>query len=149
MYASDSGVGAEAAALRREVRAESAFNKAVQRVRKDDNITIPSLLSENCFSISKTDSLEKYRPKTLPERKKMSTLGRQINVEVNSYMVRAQKLTDGKVEVYRYDIKYEHTCVPRPDKEIARIVKEKIWASSVVQKELKGPWLYDGNNLAW
>ena len=47
------------------------------------------------------------------------------------------------------DVKYDYNTAQLTEKEIPRPVKEKIWKSPVVQGVLKGPWLYDGNNIAW
>jgi eukaryotic translation initiation factor 2C len=90
-----------------------------------------------------------WLPKVLPERKKLSTLGRPTDVEVNCYDAVFTKFDDPNFKVYQWDVKIEPKTVSRSGKPPKRAFKEILWQSNKVQSTLGRGWLYNGDAIAW
>jgi hypothetical protein len=90
-----------------------------------------------------------WLPKVLPERKKLSTLGRPADVEVNCYDAVFTKFSDPNFKVYQWDVKLEPKVVSRSGKPPKRAFKEVVWQSKKVQNTLGRGWLYNGDAIAW
>ena len=90
-----------------------------------------------------------WLPKVLPDRKKLSTLGKPTDLEVNCYDAVFTKFNDPNFKVFQWDVKLEPKVVSRSGKPPKRAFKDVVWQSKKVQEKLGRGWLYNGDAIAW
>ncbi|TVY52417.1 Protein argonaute [Lachnellula cervina] len=91
--------------------------------------------------IAEANPLHKFES-PLPDRPGFNTVGKAIQIRVNQF-----KVTDyPKRDIYQYDLNFGAG-------EVAKGKIMAVWRSKAVQNKLKeihnGPWLWDGNKIAW
>jgi eukaryotic translation initiation factor 2C len=115
----------------------------------------------NFRSYDRITDTEKYNfPSDLPLRPGVNSQGKAVQIRVNQFKVNQWPTQD----IYQYDVSTTITFICRkPELTSAQIMigngAEKrgkimaVWKSRTVQSKLssliQGPWLWDGNKLAW